>query len=106
MILQNMTPEEKINQASRLELDLRSSALSWVENNQRTLKKRKTYPFRHVIRREYKGMGKWNIILGFSEKPNFRKGVMFSSNAYQKFYVDYGTKAECWYLYDWRFHAF
>jgi hypothetical protein len=94
MILQNMTPEEKINQASRLELDLRSSALSWVENNQRTLKKRKTYPFRHVIRREYKGMGKWNIILGFSEKPNFRKGVMFSSNAYQKFYVDYGAKAE------------
>ncbi len=94
MILQNMTPEEKIRQASRLELDLRSSALSWVENNQRTLKKRKTYPFRHVIRREYKGMGKWNIILGFSEKPNFRKGVMFSSNAYQKFYVDYGAKAE------------
>lgn len=94
MILQTMTPEEKIRQASRLELDLRSSALSWVENNQRTLKKRKAYPFRHIIRREYDGMGKWNIILGFSEKPNFRKGVMFSSNAYQKFHVDYGAKAE------------
>lgn len=94
MILQNMTPEEKIRQASRLELDFRLSALSWVENNQRLLKKRKTYPFRHVIRREYKGMGKWHIIIGFSEKPNFRKGVMFSLNAYQKFYVDYGTKAE------------
>ena len=94
MILQNMTPEEKIRQASRLELDIRSSALSWVEHNQRFLKMRKTYPFCHVIRREYKGMGTWNIILGFNEKPNFRKGVMFSSNAYQKFYVDKGAKAE------------
>lgn len=94
MILQTMTPEEKIRQASRLDFDIRSSALSWVEHNQRTLKKRKAYPFQHIIRREYKDMGTWNIILGFGEKPNFRKGVTFSSNAYQKFYVDYGSKAE------------
>ena len=94
MILQHMTPEEKVRQASRLVSDIRSSALSWVEHNQRLLKKRQSYPFTHVIQREYKGMGRWTIILGFEEKPNFRKGVFFTSNAYQKFYVDKGAKAE------------
>ena len=94
MILQNMTPEEKMRQAARLEIDLRSSAISWVEHNHRVLKMRKTYPFSHVIRRRFKGMGEWNIVLGFSEKPKFSKGVTFSSNAYQKFYVDKGAKAE------------
>lgn len=89
-----MTPEEKVRQASRLMLDIRSSALSWVEHNQRLLKKRQSFPFTHVIQRDYKGMGRWNIILSFEEKPNFRKGVLFSSNAYQKFYVDKGAKAE------------
>lgn len=94
MILQHMTPEEKVRQASRLELDIRSSALSWVEHSERLLKKRQSYPFTHVIQREYKGMGRWNIILCFEEKPNFRKGVVFTSNAYQKFYVDKGAKPE------------
>lgn len=94
MILLNMTPEEKMRQASRLEMDLRSSARSWVEHNQRVLKMRKTFPFRHVIRRKYKGMGEWSIILNFNEKPKFAKGVTFSSNAYQKFYVDRGAKPE------------
>ena len=94
MILQNMTPEEKLRQVSRLELDIRSSAMSWVDHNQRTLKKRKAFPFIHVIRRDYDGMGTWNIILTFKERPNFRKGVVFSSNAFQKFYVEKGAKPE------------
>lgn len=94
MILQHMTPEEKVRQASRLVYDIRSSALSWVEHNQRLLKKRQSYPFTHVIQRDYKGMGRWTIILGFEEKPNFRKGVLFTSNAYQRFYVGKGTKPE------------
>ena len=31
MLLQNMTPEEKLRQVSRLELDVRNSGRSWVE---------------------------------------------------------------------------
>ena len=44
-----MTPEEKVRQASRLELDIRFAARSWVEHNQRILKMRKTYPYVHII---------------------------------------------------------
>lgn len=87
MILQTMTPEEKLRQSSRIEIDIRYAAHSWVEHNQRMLKMRKTYPFVHIIKRNFKDMGTWNIILSFPEKPNFRKGFVFSSNAYQKFYV-------------------
>ena len=94
MILQNMTPEEKVRQASKLELDIRYAARSWVEHNQRLLKKRQTYPYTHVIKREFKDMGVWYIMISFQEKPRFNKGVLFSSNAYQKYYVSKGTKAE------------
>lgn len=94
MILPTMTPEEKVRQASRLELDIRLSARSWVEHNQRLLKMRKSYPFVHVIKRDFKEMGIWNIIISFQEKPNFRKGFLYSTNAYQKYYVCKGTKAE------------
>lgn len=94
MLLQNMTPEEKLRQVSRLELDVRDSGRSWVEHNQRLLKKHQTYPYTHVISREYKGMGRWNIVLNFPEKPVFRKGVFFSTRAYQKFYVEKAAKAE------------
>ncbi len=94
MLLQNMTPEEKLRQVSRLELDVRNSGRSWVEHNQRLLKKHHSFPYTHVISREYKGMGRWNIILTFPEKPVFRKGVFFSTRAYQKFYVAKATKAE------------
>ena len=94
MILPTMTPEEKVRQASRLELDIRFAARSWVEHNQRMLKMRKTFPYTHVIKRDFKDMGTWNILLSFKEKPNFRKGVLFASNAYQKFYVTKGAKAE------------
>lgn len=94
MILPTMTPEEKVRQASRLELDIRFAAHSWVEHNQRMLKMRKTFPYTHVIKRDFKDMGTWNILLSFKEKPNFRKGVLFASNAYQKFYVTKGAKAE------------
>lgn len=94
MILPTMTPEEKVRQASRLELDIRLAARSWVSHNQRMLKMRQSYPYVHVIKRDFKEMGIWNIILTFQEKPNFRKGFLFSSNAYQKFYVTKGSKAE------------
>ena len=94
MILQNMTPEEKVRQASKIELDIRYASRSWVEHNQRLLKKRQSYPYTHIIKREFKDMGVWNIMISFEEKPKFSKGVLFSSNAYQKYYVSKGTKAE------------
>ncbi len=94
MILPTMTPEEKVRQASKIDIDIRLAAHSWVEHNQRLLKKRQTFPFVHVIKREFKNMGTWNIILSFHEKPNFRKGVLFSSNAYQKYYVTKAAKPE------------
>lgn len=94
MILPTMTPEEKVRQASRLELDIRFAARSWVEHNQRLLKMRKNFPYVHVIKRDFKDMGTWNILLSFKEKPNFKKGVLFASNAFQKFYVTKAAKPE------------
>lgn len=94
MILQTMTPEEKVRQVSKIELDIRYAARSWVEHNLRLLKKRQSYPYTHTIKREFKGMGVWYILITFNEKPKFSKGVGFCCNAYQKYFVSKGTKAE------------
>ena len=94
MILQTMTPEEKACQAKRIEFDIDLSVLSWIEHNKRMLKKRQSYPYTHVIKRSYKNMGEWNIIIEFPVKPRFAKDFDLYISAYQKYYVTRSRKAE------------
>ena len=94
MILQKMTPEEKIAEAKKIISWLDETIGRWVDYNMRVLKKRKTYPFCPNIKRKLDNFGEWNITLYFSAKPKNFKSIYFTYDAWQKFFVSRSDKVE------------
>lgn len=88
MILQTMTPEEKIRQAEKIRDSISEMALTWAKHNYRTLHRTKNFPQFYTFDRDIPGMGTWTMVVTAESKASIRKGV-FAISAYQTFHVPY-----------------
>ena len=94
MILNNMTPKEKIAQAEKLFGIIDRISDKWVEDNLHSLKKRKIYPFTQHIKRNFAEFGEWNLSMQFKSRPNIRRGVEYSIHSWQRYFVNRSDKVE------------
>lgn len=88
MILQNMTPEEKMKQTLKLRESVPEIAIAWAQRNERTMHRTKTFPQFYTFDRDVPGMGKWTMVVTAECKSSIRKGI-FAISAYQTFHVPY-----------------
>lgn len=94
MILNNMTPKEKIAQAEKLFGIIDRISDKWVEDNLHSLKKRKLYPFTQHIKRNFAEFGEWNLSMQFKSRPNIRRGIEYSIHSWQRYFVNRSDKVE------------
>ena len=88
MILQSMTPEEKVRQMEKLKPFIYELATAWASRNFNTIRRTKVFPTMYTFEKDIPGMGLWTIIITAENKANVRKNVIAMS-AYQKFHVPY-----------------
>ncbi len=86
MILQNMTPEEKVRQCSHLPPLLKASLAKWLKRTERTVFRTKTFPTMYSYEDELTGMGRWTILVCVQSRKLMRNGV-FGIRAYQTYHV-------------------
>ncbi len=93
MILQSMTPEEKVKQMEVMRPSIVEIAMQWVNRNSNLLRRTKVFPTMYTFDRNIPGMGMWTIIATVENKTNIKKGV-FTVSAYQKFHVPYSKNKD------------
>lgn len=86
MILQSMTPEEKVRQMYQLKPYVYDNAMTWATRNYNTIRRTKVFPTLYTFDREVPGMGTWTMVATAESKANIRKNIIAMS-AYQKFHV-------------------
>lgn len=87
MILQNMTPNEKLVQMDKVYPRISAMAEAHMASVFRTLKCAARFPaYVFLPEKEITGMGRWTIVLFAESKSHIKKGLV-SYMAFQKFYV-------------------
>lgn len=86
MILQSMTPEEKVKQMQHLKPYVYDYAMAWATRNYNIIRRTKVFPTMYTFDREVQGMGTWTMVATAESKANIRKNIIAMS-AYQKFHV-------------------
>lgn len=92
MILQNMTPQEKVAQMEKLRPSLISCAREWVDrpyNSKLLFKKTKSFPSFYIFEKEIDGMGRWSIVISIESKSLMRKEY-YGISAYQTYFISGG----------------
>ena len=88
MILQSMTPEEKVNQMYKIKPYVYEYAMAWATRNYNIIRRTKVFPTLYTFDRDVPGMGTWTMVATAESKSNIRKNIIAMS-AYQKFHVPY-----------------
>ena len=88
MILQTMTPDEKVRQMECLFDPLNFAATDWVRRNARAVFRTKTFPsfFTSEVDLSGMGMGRWTLVVTAGSKSDLKKRVL-SFRAYQTYHV-------------------
>lgn len=88
MILQSMTPEEKVKQMEKMKPLVFENTTAWAARNFNTVRRTKVFPTIYTFDRNIPGMGTWTMVATAENKANIKKNIIAIS-AYQKFHVPY-----------------
>lgn len=91
MILQTMTPEEKVGQMEKLQPMIHEAANAWMKHNNRAVFRTKVFPSFYTFERTFEGMGKWTVIICAESKALLRKDIV-AVQAYQTYTVSHSKK--------------
>ena len=76
MILQSMTPEEKVRQMQHLKPYVYDYAMAWATRNYNIIRRTKVFPTMYTFDREVQGMGTWTMVATAESKANIRKNII------------------------------
>lgn len=85
MILQTMTPEEKVRECEKMIRPLLEAATGWARKHHAVFKT-KTFPAIYSFEHDFTCMGRWVVLVIVESRNNLRKGIL-CVKAYQTFHV-------------------